>query len=85
MPLVTNRCKKHKNAHPENECPFCAQEEYNKRIEESRAFFEECGQYKIEIVPGRIVRVEDFYHHFRARLIEELSPTLAKVKGGHEP
>lgn len=76
MALVTNRCKKHQTAHPEEECPRCVREEAEKQREASKEFFENYGQCKIELIPGRIVRVEELYQHFRARLLDELTPVL---------
>lgn len=81
MPLVTNLCRKHKNAFPENECPFCRQEEWTNHIEESRAFFKAHGHRDIqELVNGWNLSVEEMFQHFRARLLEELSPALAKLE-----
>lgn len=80
MPLVTNRCPKHKNAFPENECPFCVLEAKESALGASRSFFENYGKCKIELIPGRIIRVEDLYQHFRARLLEELSPIILKAE-----
>lgn len=86
MPLVTNRCKKHKNAYPENECPFCAQWEYNKRIEASRTFFKEHGHQDLSYVLQKLdINLEEVYQHFRARMLEELSPRIVKLERGHEP
>lgn len=80
MPLVTNLCKKHKNAFPENECPFCVLEAKESALGASREFFTLHGRHKIEVVPGYVVRVEELYQHFRARLLEELSPIILKVE-----
>jgi hypothetical protein len=83
MPLVTNRCPKHKNAFPETECPFCVLEAKESAIGASRAFFENYGGHKV-ILQFRDrreeVAVEKLYQHFRARLLEELAPTLMKVE-----
>lgn len=82
MPLVTNRCPKHKNAFPEAECPLCKQELWEDQVEASRKFFETHRNYHLRAsffeVKGNIT-IEDLYQHFRARLLEELNPTLMKM------
>lgn len=84
MPLITNRCKKHNNAHPETECPFCRLEEQNRRLEASREFFRLCARSKLRLSSGTEIPVEELYQHFRARLLDELHPTLAKLEGRYE-
>lgn len=83
MPLVTNRCKKHKSAHPEEECPKCIEENRLAAVEEMQTFFDKNAQANIEIISGRLVSsisVEQLFQYFRARLLEELSPALAKLE-----
>lgn len=81
MPLVTNRCPKHKNAFPETECPFCALETKEESIGASREFFKKHGNSDLHGLIMRIdVTPEELYQHFRARLLEELAPTLMKVE-----
>lgn len=85
MPLVTNVCKKHRNAFPENECPICVKEEAALQLENSREFFRKHGTEWVRLRRGSYegaVTVEDLYKHFRARLLDELTPVLRE--GDHE-
>lgn len=83
MPLVTNRCRKHKNAYPEEECPKCVEENRREAVEEMQQFFDKNAQANIEIISGRLVSsisVEQLFQYFRARLLEELKPIILKVE-----
>lgn len=87
MALVTNRCKKHHTAHPENECPICVREEAEKQREDSIEFFKKHGNEWVRLRRGSYegaVSVEDLYKHFRARLLDELTPVLRNGKKSGE-
>jgi hypothetical protein len=72
MPLTLNNCARH-GGHVEDDCPACVQEAYSNAISASREFFQNYGRCKIELIPGKIVRVEDLFQHFRMRILEELN------------
>lgn len=76
MPLVTNRCTKHKNAYPEEQCPLCMEEEEKKHLDGQREFFRMFGGVIVMIADDgekqHKLTVEDVYQHFKARLLSEL-------------
>jgi hypothetical protein len=88
MALVTNRCKKHGNAYPENECPYCKHESFTASMEASRTFFTQYGAHDVKLVIGSRstgVTVEEMFAHFRIRILEELNPVLQRIaKDAHD-
>jgi hypothetical protein len=86
MGLVTNRCKTHGNAYPEDECPYCKHESFTASMEASRKFFASHRDRDMqELVDRYDVTVEELFQHFRIRILEELNPVLQRIaKDAHD-
>ena len=73
MPMVTNTCKKHGSAFPEDDCPQCVREKWEQSILDSEEFFRQFGGViMFKTHDGQKTRVEDLYQHFSVRLRREL-------------
>jgi len=81
MALVTNICKKHGNAFPETECPYCKLENFEAQIEGSKKFFKAHGHRDIfELIGQFDITFEELFQHFRIRILEEITPVLQRVR-----
>lgn len=73
--MVTNTCKKHGSAFPEDDCPQCVRERWEQSILDSDDFFKRLEDHRVQLKYLDIresIPVEELYQHFRVRLMKEL-------------